>query len=133
MLDFTGNLGHAFTFAAASSDSPVGGIGRIAVVPARPFFQNGGVDLSTHAWAERAQRQAAFGLLTSGRVEDLKSPLTMTNLDIHWYEFPIADSDREFFKEKYEELVSLYGDPSAGFLRYHITEFVEGRGKLSLH
>lgn len=32
-------------------------------------------------------------------------------------------------KEEYERLTSISNDPSAGFLRYHITEYVEAYGK----
>jgi len=40
-------------------------------------------------------------------------------------------SEREFYEEPYRELLREPNDPSAGFLRLHITEYVEANGKLS--
>src|SRR4051794_41105747 len=69
LIDFTAHLGYAFAFAVAGS-SP---IGRIAVLPLRAFTDTGGVvNLMEHPWAERPRRQAAFGMITTEEVNDLK-------------------------------------------------------------
>ena len=69
-------------------------------------------------------------MMTNGLV-DLKSQATRSHLNIEWYEFPILNSDREFFRKPYQELIEPRNDPSAGFLRFHITEHVESFGKFS--
>ena len=127
LVDFTGNLGYAFAFAAAGTSS----IGRVAVMPRAPSEALRVVDLMAHPWAERAQRQGAFGVLMTNSLPDLKSLEARSHLNIKWFEFPILPSDREFFRETHEQLIEPQNDPSAGFLRFHITEYVEAFGKLS--
>lgn len=127
IVDFTGHLGHAFTFAAAG-DKPVG---RVAAMPRRKTSDRI-LELFTHPWAERAQRQAAYGILMANGLTDLKALHERSRLGIQWYEFPLTSSDREFFREKHRDLLELRNDPSAGFLRFHITEYVEAHGKFSL-
>jgi hypothetical protein len=128
MVDFTGHLGYAFAFAAAGTS----GVGRVAVVPTCALSATGRlVDLSNHSWTERPRRQAAYGVITTKELHDLKSEAARSQLNVSWYEFPVSDSDRSCLKGKSEKLVSLADDPSAGFLRFHITEYVEVRGKFS--
>ena len=38
---------------------------------------------------------------------------------------------RDYLKVKYDDLVRWSDDPSAGFLRFHITEYVEAQRKFS--
>jgi hypothetical protein len=128
MVDFTSHLEYAFAFAAAGSST----VGRVAVMPLSAFPKTDGlVNLSDHRWAERPRRQAAFGLIMTNQGADLKSDAARTDLNIVWYEFPVIPEDREFLLGKHEDLTRLSDDPSAGFLRFHITEYVEARGKLS--
>ena len=128
MIDFTGRLGYAFCFAATGATS----VGRIAVMPSRLAAAAGRfVNLIDHPWAERPRRLAAFGVITTEEPRDLKSEEAKSQLSLTWYEFPISDSDRTYLKGKYVELVRLSDDPSAGFLRFHITEYVEAREKFS--
>ena len=128
MVDLTGHLGYAFAFATAGTSS----VGRVAVVPSCALSATGSlVDLSDHPWAERPRRQAAFGVMLTTEPQDLKSQAAKSQLNVSWYEFLISDLDRAWLRSKHEELVSLSDDPSAGFLRFHITEYVESRGKLS--
>jgi hypothetical protein len=47
------------------------------------------------------------------------------------YEFPVSECDHNCFFRKSQELLQWIDDPSAGFLRFHITEFVEAHGKFS--
>jgi hypothetical protein len=124
MLDFTANSGHAATFAVSGEDS----IGRICVLPTLRLGSRV-VNWTAHGWAERAYRQLGFGVLLPG--VDLKSDAVRETLAISWYEFPISDPDREYWQPKYQDLVRLNDDPSAGFIRHHITEYVETFGKLS--
>jgi len=86
--------------------------------------------MSRHKWAERAQRNDAFGLVMLNRLDDLKSDAVRESLSLGWYEFTISDKDRADLKVEYECLTSIANDPSAGFLRYHITEYIEAYGKL---
>jgi len=127
IVDFTAHLGHAFTFAAAKLEQT----GRVAVMPRVPSKAVQVVEFFAHHWAERAQRQAAYGIVMANELVDLKSEAARSSLGIKWYEFPILPSDQDFFREKYEKLLRLRDDPSAGFLRLHITEYVEARGKFS--
>jgi hypothetical protein len=87
--------------------------------------------LFAHPWAERAQRQAAFGVVLADELADLKSEAARSRLNIKWYEFEILPSERDFFKDIHQALVREQDDPSAGFLRFHVTEYVESSGKLS--
>ena len=128
MVDFTERLGCAFAFAAAGSAT----VGRVAVVPFRVLYKTGGVvNLTDHRWAERPRRQAAFGILTTAELADLKSEAARSSLNLHWYEFPVSRSDQDYLMGKYHDLVRLSDDPSAGFVRFHITEYVEAHGKFS--
>ena len=127
IVDFTANPAFAFAFATAGTSS----IGRVAVMPRVPSRAVDVVDLMAHPWAERAQRQGAFGIVMTNGLTDLKSHQARSDLNIKWYEFPISASDREFFREPYRELMEPRSDPSAGFLRFNITEYVEAFGKFS--
>jgi hypothetical protein len=107
-------------------------IGRVAVMPLHAFSEaRCVVNLTNHQWAERPRRQAAFGVITTAELADLKSQEARTRLDLSWYEFPISSADRSYLKAKYDDLLRWTDDPSAGFLRFHITEYVEAHGKFS--
>jgi hypothetical protein len=84
-----------------------------------------------HPWAERAQRQAAFGVVPMLGLFDLKSQPARLRMDLQWFEFPVSPSDHDYFCAKYADLLRWTDDPSAGFLRFHITEFIEANGKVS--
>ena len=127
IVDFTASLGYAFAFATAGTSS----IGRVAVMPRMPSKALRVVDLIAHPWAERAQRQGAFGVVMTNELADLKSQAARSDLNVRWYEFPISPSDREHFRGTRQELMEPSNDPSAGFLRFHITEHVEASGKFS--
>jgi len=128
IVDFTGHLTHAFAFAAEKASE----VARVAVMPRDPFVPPARVvDLTEHEWAERPRRQAAFGLVMPPGLTDLKSDSARSRLSITWYEFPVQPSDSEFFREKYQALIWRSDDPSAGFIRFFITEYVEAHGKLS--
>jgi hypothetical protein len=128
MIDFTGDLGVAFAFAAAGTSS----IGRIAALPMRlAGSQSLVTDLWSHPWAERPQRQAAFGVIPGLQIADLKSEAAQSRLGIKWYEFPVTAADRQYLVPRHHELVRFADDPSAGFLRFHLTEYVEAYQKLS--
>ena len=62
---------------------------------------------------------------------DLKSAAARSRLNVNWYEFSVTSSDNEELVENYRGLTRVDDDPSAAFLRFHITEYVEGRGKMS--
>lgn len=126
MVDFTANLNYAFAFAVTGTSSR----GRVAVMPRAPQRLRI-VDLMAHPWAERAQRQGAYAAVITDELADLKSEIARSRANIKWYEFPIVPSDRDHFKEMYQELLRESDDASAGFLRFHITEYVEAFGKLS--
>ena len=126
VIDFTGDLTNAFAF-AASGDHPVG---RVAVLT-MPECLERVIDFTDHPWAERAQRQAAFGLVPPDELIDLKSEAARSRLGIRWYEFPVSSSDRDCLRSTSQELLRWTDDPSAGFLRFHLTEFVEAHGKFS--
>jgi hypothetical protein len=126
MVDFTANLNYAFAFAVSGTSSR----GRVAVMPRAPQSLRI-VDLMAHPWAERAQRQGAYAAVMTDELDDLKSEAARSRANIKWYEFPIVPSDRDHFKEMHRELLRESDDASAGFLRFHITEYVEAYGKLS--
>src|SRR5579864_5317569 len=128
IVDFTGNLSYAFAFAASGKAT----VGRVAVLrlPEASEFTRV-IDFTGHPWAERAQRQAAFGVVPPAELMDLKSDAARTRLGLHWYEFPVSLSDHDYLYGKTQELLRWTDDPSAGFLRFHITEFVEAHGKFS--
>jgi hypothetical protein len=127
IIDFTGHLGYAFAF-ASKNPCPVA---RVAVMPRKLVSPARVIDLTEHEWAERARRQAAFGLVIPAGLTDLKSEMARLRLNISWYEFPVLPTDSEFFRAPYQEILSISDDPSAGFLRFFITEYVEAHGKLS--
>ena len=128
MVDFTAHPGYAFAFAAAGTSM----LGRVAVMPLNAFPMTGGVvNLTEHPWAERPRRQEAFGLIMTDGMDDLKSEAARSRLNLCWYEFPVSRSDQDCLMDRYEKLVGLSEDPSAGFLRFHITEYVEAHGKFS--
>ncbi len=128
IVDFSGNLGCAFAFAASDNSD----VGRVAVAPARSISALGKlVDLSNHPRADRPCRQAAFGVIATEKFIDLKSPAAKSQLNIRWFEFPVSEADRGCLRGKCEDLRRVSDDPSAGFLRFHITEYVEAHGKLS--
>jgi hypothetical protein len=127
-IDFSWQAGIATAFAAAGD----AGIGRICVMPVglgthHPLI----ADLSAHPWAHRAQAQHAVGVVAPVGFEDLKSPEARKRFDLTWIEFQISEPERKFFLVKHKELVSLADDPSSGFLRHHLIEYVEAKGKLS--
>lgn len=127
-VDFTGNLGHAFTFAACDLKT----VGRVCVFPMQARTRALAVsNFVWHDWAERARRQDAFALATLPQHVDLKSERARAELGLLWFEFPITISDTEFFKPKYDGLLRTGDDPAAGFLRHEITEYVEAKGKFS--
>jgi FRG domain len=129
IIDFSSSFEHAATFAATGDETS----GRICVFPTRSYNRTFAlVNLTGHAWAERPRRQEAFGLVIAPTgVVDLKAPDARRFLGVQWFEFPISVIDRDFFRKKYDRLVSIVDDPSAGFLRFHITEYVEARDKVS--
>jgi FRG domain len=117
-VDFTGDLGLAFTFAAAK----VKVIGRVCVFPLAKFPSALAVaNFAHHQWAERARRQEAFGLATTPAIIDFKSPKARAELGLQWFEFPITSTDHDFFHSKHDSLISWANDPSAGFIRHEIT------------
>jgi hypothetical protein len=130
LVDFTYDAGHAIAFAATGS----GTVGRMCVLPTAYLPARGpiaAVDLTEHRWCERPRRQRAFGVIMPRDYPDLKNREVRRASQIRWYEFPISDEDRSLVRERYANLVRLDDDPSAGFLRHHLTEYVEARGKLS--
>lgn len=126
IIDFTGDLTNAFVFAAAGRST----VGRLAVLDLPKALERV-IDFTDHPWAERALRQAAFGVVPPDGIIDLKSDAGRSRLGLRWYEFPVTPADREFFGRKSQELLRWTDDPSAGFLRFHITVLVEASGKFS--
>ena len=128
MIDFTGDLSVAFSFAVGE----VADIGRVAALPLNVAKGSGLlVDLHDHKWAHRAQQQAAFALVAPTYLLDLKSPAARAPMQLEWFEFPVTDADRAYFASKQRKLLNISDDPSAGFLRFHLTEYVEANGKFS--
>jgi FRG domain len=128
ILDFTARPDIAFKFAASRKAA----VGRVAVMERAVAFGGTPVfDFRGHEWAQRAQRQWAFGVIPADGLIDLKSEAARSRLGIRWYQFPVSPAEGPFFDANYAELLRWTDDPSAGFLRFHITEFVEGHGKLS--
>jgi hypothetical protein len=127
IVDFTGRLDVAFAFAAIGESST----GRLAVLPYASCQPTQVLELFAHPWAERAQRQAAYGIVMSDELTDLKSEAARSRLNIKWYEFKILPPERDFCEGPYRELLREPNDPSAGFLRFYITIYVEAFGKLS--
>jgi hypothetical protein len=128
IVDFTANLGCAFAFAAAREAK----VGRVAVLPLGAASATVKVvDFTDHPCAERPKRQGAFGVIMTDELLDLKSDAVRSRLNLRWYEFPVLRSDRDYLSGKHEEFVRYSDDPSSGFLRYHITEYVEAHEKFS--
>jgi hypothetical protein len=128
MIDFTSHLGHALTFAAIGEHDKA----RVAVLPLRSFkLIDAVVDLRKHPWAERPRRQQGFGIVMPTSGADLKSETARSLLGVEWYEFPIAPSDRDELVNNHRQITLSDDDPSAPFLRFHITEYVEECGKMS--
>jgi hypothetical protein len=128
IVDFTGDLGTAFAYAGSGAKS----VGRLAVLPyvrsqTGPIFE-----FFDHPWAERAQRQAAYGVLMDPHeISDLKCDGVRDRLNLRWYEFEILQKEREFCQERAGELLQETNDASGGFVRYYVTRYVEAFKKLS--
>lgn len=128
IIDFTAHLGHALTFAVMGKSD----VGRVVAMPSRSFeLAEDIIDLRQHAWAERPRRQQAFGVIMPTHMPDLKSAAARAQLNVSWYEFPVTKSDRDELAENYDQLTTIDDDPSSGFWRFHLTEYVEGHGKMS--
>jgi hypothetical protein len=128
IVDFTGDLTLAFAF-AGYRDSDVGRLGVLPYVRGEigPMFR-----LSDHPWAERAQRQAAFGVVMDpSEIDDLKADRVRSHLGMRWYEFAILPQEREWCRQHALGLLQERNDASGGFVRYYITRYVEEFGKLS--
>ena len=126
IIDFTGDLTNALAFAALGEHT----VGRVGVLTSPQCLERV-IDFTGHPCAERAQRQAAFGVVPPDELIDLKSEAARLRLGIRWYEFPVSPSDRDCLRGIIQELLRWTDDPSAGFLRFHLTEFVEAHGKFS--
>ncbi len=127
-VDFTGDLGRAFAF-AGSGDSDVG---RLAVMPYIACEAGPMCAFFDHPWAERAQRQGAFGMLMDpSEIDDLKCDRVRNRFGIKWYEFSILPNEREWCKQQTGALLQERNDASGGFVRYWITCYVEAFTKLS--
>ncbi len=128
IIDFTAEPLHALAFAGATKQHEV----CIGVMewPDEPssikVFKHW-----DHPWANRAQRQKAVGLELPPGLADLKSAKARGVLRLRWYQFPLTEEEREAFQLKQTDLLRWDDDESAGFLRFHITEYVEAHGKLS--
>lgn len=128
IVDFTGDLGLAFAFAAHGRHST----GRLAILPYAHGHRARMLELYAHPWAERAQRQAAFGVVMDPHeVNDLKADAVRTRLNIKWYEFDILPSEKEYCEKIVQGVLRERNDPSAGFIRHYINLYVEAFGKLS--
>jgi len=128
IVDFTGDLASAFAF-AGDGDSDVG---RLGVLPYVPSETGPMIRLFDHPWAERAQRQAAFGVLMDpSEISDLKADPVRSRLGMRWYEFAILPQERNWCRQHTSGLRQESSDPSGGFVRHYITRYVEEFGKLS--
>jgi hypothetical protein len=128
IVDFTSDVGLAFAFAGHGKCD----VGRLAVLSYVPKQAGPIVELFAHPWAERAQRQAAYGVIMDPHdICDLKSVAVRNRLNIGWYEFRILPPEKELCESRVQELLRQPDDPSAGFLRYYITRYVEAFQKLS--
>jgi hypothetical protein len=128
IVDFTGDLGLAFSFAGGGCSD----VGRLAVLPYVPSETGPMFEFFDHPWAQRAQRQAAYGvLMDASEINDLKAGSVRARLNLRWYEFAILPDEREFCQKRTRGLLQQSDDPSAGFVRYYITSYVEAFGKLS--
>lgn len=128
LIDFTWRPAYAMAFAAKDNAE----VGRICVMPiGQDAIPPALADLSDHKWAHRAQIQEGIGVVVPRGYEDLKSPRSQRRFSLTWIEFLISGPERDFLRKKYGELMGLANDPSSGFLRHHIIEYVEAKGKLS--
>jgi hypothetical protein len=128
IVDFSGDLGQAVAFAGAGESD----CGRLAVLPYKPIDAGPLVRLCDHPWAERAQRQAAYGVLMNPyEIADLKADSVRERLDIRWFEFGILPEEREFCKQQRAAVLRESNDASGGFVRHYITRYVEAHKKLS--
>jgi hypothetical protein len=128
IVDFSGDLGLAGAFAGAGDKN----IGRLAVLPYTPSDAGPLFKFFDHPWAERAQRQAAYGVLMDPlKITDLKADKVRERLDIRWYEFDILPKEKEFCQQRVGELLRESNDASGGFVRHYITRYVEEYKKLS--
>ncbi len=128
IVDFTGDLGQAFVF-AGNGDSDVGRLAALPYVPSEtgPMFK-----FFNHPWAERAQRQGAFGVLMDPfEINDLKADSARKRFNIRWYEFAILPQERQWCQQRARSLLQESNDASGGFLRHYITRYVEEFKKLS--
>jgi hypothetical protein len=128
IVDFTGDLGRAFAF-AGNGDSDVWRLAALPYVPSEtgPMFK-----FFDHPWAERAQRQAAFGVLMDPfEISDLKADSVRNRFNMRWYEFAILPQEREWCQQGARRLLQESNDASGGFLRHYITRYVEEFKKLS--
>lgn len=128
LIDFTCHAGHALSF-AGSGDAKIGRICVFPVALISPAVTV--VDLMEHPWCDRPRRQRAFGVIMPPNYQDLKNMEVRRALGLRWYEFPIPDENRPFLQTRHAELIRLDNDPSGGFVRHHLTEYVEAHGKLS--
>jgi hypothetical protein len=64
-------------------------------------------------------------------LNNLKSEAAKSCLGLKWYQFPVTEEERIHFAAKKAELLQDRDDESGGFLRFHLTEYVEAHGKLS--
>lgn len=128
IVDFTSDIGLAFAFAGHGKCA----VGRLAVLPYLPSQVGPILKFSAHPWAERAQRQVAYGVVMDPHeVNDLKAEAVRKRLNLRWYEFRILPLEKEICEERVRALLRQSDDPSAGFLRYYITRYVEAFQKLS--
>ena len=124
IVDFTCHLGHALTFAAHKETS----VARICILPYEAASRMLQVqNLTGHPRADRPLRQAAFCVITDQCLNDFKSPAVRQCLSLLWVQFPVTARDVAYFRQKYERLMSVVDDPTAGIIRRLIIEYVESR------
>ena len=131
LIDCTCHLGNAFVFAGNEEVKTA----RICVIPSAslPDWVTT-VDLMEHPRCDRPCRQSAFGIRLPDMPKtrrDLKHKEVRDALRLRWYEFPVSAEYQPGLRRKHADLVKLEDDPSAGLIRYHITEYVEANGKFS--
>jgi hypothetical protein len=69
--------------------------------------------------------------MDASEINDLKADSVRARFNLRWYEFVILPDEREWCQKRARGLLQESNDPSAGFVRYYITRYVEGFGKLS--
>ncbi|HVN07318.1 MAG TPA: hypothetical protein VMT86_23020 [Bryobacteraceae bacterium] len=69
--------------------------------------------------------------MDTSEINDLKADSVRARFDLRWYEFAILPCETEWCQERARGLLQESSDPSAGFVRYYITRYVEEFGKLS--